>query len=272
MRTIVKALFVLVLGSTPGALAQAVVPLVVVGNELQGTINLPGGIGATLTIDFENTLGLTPTALQASAMLVSPIDPTLLSRLPAGVSVLEAFPLLVAIGPAAGSGLSFSGEYTISFHTFNLQLNPLIPLSLLKSPDGGSFQDITKYEGKGSYRDGGTGGDFSQFMIILDTRPIDTVIDGKFEALNALIANNAASIPPDVVSTLQALLSQARSFYGSGDVPDAVNQVTAFAACVKAHSGQDIPDVWRANDPSIVNIAGLLRSGADTLNFSLNRK
>jgi len=45
-----------------------------------------------------------------------------------------------------------------------------------------------------------------------------------------------------------------------------------FSRYVKAHSGADIPDVWRANCSPLVNVAGLLRSGADTLRFSLDRK
>ena len=48
--------------------------------------------------------------------------------------------------------------------------------------------------------------------------------------------------------------------------------MTAFSRYVKAHSGEDIPDVWRANCSPLVNVAGLLRSGADTLRFSLDRK
>jgi len=44
--------------------------------------------------------------------------------------------------------------------------------------------------------------------------------------------------------------------------------VTGFGYVVKAHSGAEIPDVWRANDDA-VNVAGILRSRADTLRFSL---
>ena len=46
----------------------------------------------------------------------------------------------------------------------------------------------------------------------------------------------------------------------------------AFSRYVKDHSGEEIPDVWRANCSPVVNVAGLLRSAADTLRFSLNRK
>jgi hypothetical protein len=45
-----------------------------------------------------------------------------------------------------------------------------------------------------------------------------------------------------------------------------------FSRYVKDHSGEEIPDVWRANCSPVVNVGGLLRSAADTLRFSLNRK
>jgi hypothetical protein len=45
----------------------------------------------------------------------------------------------------------------------------------------------------------------------------------------------------------------------------------AFSRYVETHSGQEIADVWGAHCGG-VNIAGALRSAADTLKFSLDRK
>lgn len=272
MRSIVKAGLFIVLSSASVAFAQTPIPLTVSGNQVQGRVELPGGISGDLTITFESAVGLTPTALEASASLASPLDPALLARLPGLVSVPVAFPVLLRIDPSASSALSFEGEYTMSLHTLNLELNCAVPMSLLKSPDGGPFQDVTKLEGRGSYRDDGGGGDFSEFMIVIDNRPIDTVIVGKFDGLQATFNNYAALMPPTVVSALQTFLSQARTLYQGGDTPGAIGQMTTFSDYVKAHSGTDIPDVWRANDPNTINVAGLLRSGADTLKFSLDRK
>ena len=181
-------------------------------------------------------------------------------------------PVVVRVKPTWSSTLSFTGIYTISFHTHNLQLNTLLPLSLVKSPNGGSFRDITKSEGIGSYRDDGSGGDFSDFLIALDLRPIDAVITGKFDDLLATLNEHAGSIPFPIFAALQAQLSQARGFYESGNLPEAIDQMRAFSDYVKAQSGESIPDVWEANNPSQINVAGLLRSAADTLRFSLDRK
>jgi hypothetical protein len=66
-------------------------------------------------------------------------------------------------------------------------------------------------------------------------------------------------------------LTQARSLFDGGDLLGAIAKVTSFESYAKAHSGADIPDLWEASDPTRINVAGLLRSGADTLKFSLVR-
>jgi hypothetical protein len=249
------------------------VVLSISGNEAVGTFDI-GGIGADLRIAFESVVGLTSSALDVTATLVNPLDPAILSRLPVGgqVGIPIGYPVVVRISPGASSALSFAGIYSVSFHTHNLQLDPNVPFSLFKASDGGPFKDITRSEGRGSYRDDGSGGDFSEFLIAVDLRPIDTVVAGKFDDLQALLNNNGDTISPDVLNALQANLSLARTLYQSGAIRQAIAAITFFSRYVRAHGGEDIPDVWRANCSPLVNVAGLLRSGADTLRFSLDRK
>ena len=106
---------------------------------------------------------------------------------------------------------------------------------------------------------------------MVDHRPIDVVVLGKFTALQATLVENAASMPLLVYLTLQTRLQQARSLFEAGSVGDALAKVLSFSNYARAHSGADIPDVWRASAPGVPNVAGLLRSGADTLRFSLAR-
>ncbi len=290
MRGILNATVCMVLGSASLAFAQLPlplptppplplplslpIPLTVSGNVAQGGVELPGGFGLDLTVTFETVVGLTPSALEASATIVNPLDPALLSRLLAlgNLSVPVAFPVPLRIAPSESSALSFTGLYTVSLHTHNLSLSSILHLSLLKSPDGGAFGDITRSEGIGSYRDDGGGGGFSEFLIAVDSRLIDTVIAAKFDDLQAILTNNAPSMSPDVVSALQAQLTQARGLSDSGATWGAIEVMASFSNYVKDHSGTEIPDVWRANCSPVVNVAGLLRSAADTLRFSLNRK
>src|SRR4029450_5386368 len=120
------ATFLLALGSASLVQAQVLPPpvcgsvaLTVSGNEGTGSITLLG-IGVDVTLDFESATGLDANALEASACLVNPLDPALLSRLPPLLKIKAGFPLLLKVGPSAASGLSFTGAYKITLHTHNL--------------------------------------------------------------------------------------------------------------------------------------------------------
>src|SRR5258708_37077045 len=222
MRKILTAGLFVVLGAS-GVFAQIPIPtpptilptpvpvvLTVSGNQAQADIDLPGGIEVDLTITFENVIGLTPSSLSVLATVVNPLDPTLLARLPGflQVSLPGAFPVLLQIDPSASSGLTFAGPYKVSLHTHNLQLNPAVPLALFKAPDGGPFRDVTLYEGRGSYRVDGGVCVFSEFLIVIDVRPIDTVIPDTFHALQGLLNTYGGSMPIAILTTLQGQLSQ----------------------------------------------------------------
>ena len=241
------------------------------GNSVTAQIQFTGGVEADLSIVFEQVVGLNSNAVGLTAALVSPSDPTLASRLPTGVSIPGAFPVLVHVDPSAASGLSFSGVYRFFLHTHNLTLVTNSPLRLYKSHAGGPFQDITTSLEMGSVRAGGTGNNMSEFLIVADVRPTDTAIAAKFDALQSALSANVSSMPAAVASDLQQRLSNARSFYAAGSLPSAINAVAGFSDQVKQQSGANIPDVWRANG-SLVNVAGLLRAGADTLKYSLTAK
>jgi hypothetical protein len=284
MRSILtSATFFLALGSASLVQAQLLpplppplplcvpLPMSISGNTAEGTINILG-IGADVTIGFESVVELTSANLNVSVCVINPLDPAYTSRLPALVTLNAAFPVVVRVRPRISSPLAFTGIYSFSFHTHALTLDLALPLSLLKAHDGAAFSDITNSEGVGSYRDDGSGGDFSEFLIGLDLRPIDSVITGKFAALEQLLDDNAASIPDPVEDELRALLAQALASYQSGDINQAISQVAAFADVVLVHSGPEIPDVWQASSPGVVNVAGRLRSAANTLRFSLERK
>ena len=71
-----------------------------------------------------------------------------------------------------------------------------------------------------------------------------------------------------MLSLLQAQLDLARSLYDAGLITMSIVAVSGFGHLVLVNSGDSIPNVWRAND-DITNVAGLLRSRADALRFSL---
>lgn len=253
--------------------AQVTLTPTLSNNSLTAKIQLPGGIGADLSITFEQVVGLNANALSLTATLVNITDASLLSRLPDPtlISIPTSFPVMLHIEPTSTSPLSFSGVYNLSLYTQNLTLTTNSPLRLFRAPSGGAFQDMTGYLVTGSVRAGGSSPGFSDFLIVADTRPIDGVINGKFDALQNVLNTNLTSMPPSVGADLQQRLNQATSLYKSGALAAAIDAISDFSNQVKLQSGTNIPDVWQANS-NLVNVAGLLRSAADTLKFSLNLK
>jgi hypothetical protein len=252
------------------AAGQGISNLTISGNEVTASLNLPG-VSADLTLDFEQVVGLTPANLGLTAQLVSPNDPSLLQRLPAGglVTVPGLFPVLVRVQPPAAGGLSFNGMYTLGIHTPNLDLTPNCPLRLFSAEGGGTFTDITTAMGAGSYRVRGTGGSFSDFLIVADARPSATVIGLKLDAVDNLLATYGGAIPGPLLDSLNRQIQAARAYYGAGDYADAIASVDGFVSTVQTNSGSAIPNVWRASG-DLTDVAGLLRAAAGTLRFSLS--
>jgi hypothetical protein len=265
--TVIFSVLLLSASPVPGFAQTALVPTIS-GNELTARIDLAGGVAADLSIKFENVVGLNPGALALTATIVNPSDLGLLSRLGTGVSVPTGFPVVVRIEPTASSALAFEGVYNLSLYTHNLTLGANSPLRLYRAPAGGNFQDMTGYLQAGSVRAGGSGPGFSEFLIAADTRNVDSVIVGKFDALQGHLSANASAISPGVASDLQQRLNQARAAYNTGALPAAIDAVAGFSGEVKTQSGAAIPNVWRANGGP-ANVAGTLRSAADTLKYSL---
>ena len=268
-----RAFLLLALAALAGspAIAQGISDVVIAGDTLSARIALPGNLSADLTLEFEEVVGLSAANLGLSAEVVQPL--TLASRLPAGglVSMPGAFPVVLRVEPPASSPLSFSGVYKLSLHTHNLNFTAGCPLRLYTASQGGPFRDITETMGMGSYRVRGGGGTFSEFAIVADARPVDTVIDGKFAAIDTLLNNQGHLISPAVLSEIQKKLSAARAAHAAGQTGAAALEVDGFAATVLANSGAAIPDVWRPTG-DLQNLAGRLRAAAASLRFSLNLK
>lgn len=269
-RTSLTGLALLMLFLPLAAAAEGIAGVVVDGNELRAEISLPGGIGADLTLTFEQAVGLSEANVGLDASLVSLLDTTLLSRL-TQAAIPIAFPVLIRIEPPAEGGLSFSGPVTIALHTHNLGYLPGTLLRIYAAPLGGPFEDITSYVGSGSYRCRGTKGSFSEFLILTDLRPLSLTIREKLERLDDTLEDNAAIIEPAVYSQLTTLAAQIRSAYEAGNKSLAITRTNQFLALVVANSGSAIPDVWRSSR-DLTNAAGLLRAAGETLRFSLGLK
>lgn len=259
----------LVLWAGPAS-ATGIAGAKVEGNALTAKVRLPGGVGADLSVSFEQVVGLSAENLGLSARLLDVADLALIAnRLPSSlVSVPTGFPVLLTIEPPDTGGLSFSGLVTVELYTHALTYLPGCPFRLYAAPLGGAFTDITESNAGGSYRVRGHKGDFSEFLIVADARAVDSAIAAKFSQLDGELTYQAGTIAPAVLSTLAALLDEAEAAYAAGQTVQAIAKVEAFAEVVEQNSGSGIPDVWRsARD--LTNAAGRLRAAASTLRFSL---
>jgi hypothetical protein len=254
----------------PAAAAHGVVSAVVNGSSVSATVTLPGGLGADVTLSFENVTGLDLASLGLSVRQVNPNDPALLARLPAGL-VPAGFPVLLRIEPPAAGGLAFRGIASLAIHTHNLQYAAGSPLRLFSAHAGEPFQDITVAMGAGSYRARGSTGGFSDFLIVSDTRTVDQVIQAKLGALDDELHEYAGTLPGPLYGNLSARLAAVRNDIGLGATAAAIHELDGFLAAVQQHSGTEVPDVWRAAH-DVENVAGYLRAGALTLRFSLSLK
>jgi hypothetical protein len=274
MRRRIPALFALVLvAALP---AEAIIPGIasssISGSTVSLSVSLPDSLEADVTLSFEDVTGLSVNNLGLSAQVINPADPTLLARLPGGSVPASAFPVLLRIEPPVTGSLSFSGIASLRIHTHNLQYTAATPLRIFSAPLGGAFNDITVSMGSGSYRARSTTGGFSEFLIVSEGRTVDQVIAAKFDRLEALLEGYEGSISSSLYDDLEELLEAARAEYGQGETQDAIHEIDDFIELIEDHSGgTGIPDVWRsARD--LNNVAGYLRAGAMTLDFSLALK
>lgn len=230
-----------------------------------------GLLAADLTLTFEDATGLTEANLGLDAAATSTLDTTLLSRLPSAVALATGLLLSVEIEPPSSGGLSFDGPVEIELHTHDLEYVSGTKLRLFAAPLGGAFHDVTTWVGSGSYRVRGSKGEFSEFLVLVDNRTVDTVIATKFDRLWALLDDHESAIAADVHADLEDLLADAEENYDEDNLSGAIGHLDDFNDKVVANSGDDVPDTWRsARD--LDNVAGLLRAAAATLRFSLDWK
>ena len=258
----------LALGGPQHAAAAGPLNVEVDGDVLTADLQIAGGYSAKLTVAFENVVGLSAESLNISAVAIDPLDPGLLGRLGSTVSGIPVgFPMLVTIEPDPARGLSFSGTVNVELYTHDLEFVANSPLRLYSAPLGGSFRDVTTSHGSGSYRSGGTKGNFSEFIIAIDAQTPIAAAGAKLTNLRTMLDGYAASLDASIYSELDGLLAAAETAFASNSLVAAVTYVEEFADAVEGH-GNAIPNVWSASH-ELENIGGRLRASAGTLRFSL---
>ncbi|MEX2495939.1 MAG: DUF6689 family protein [Woeseia sp.] len=271
MPTIHKILLPVILSVLPLSAARASIDaLTIDGNEARASIALPGGITADLAIRFESAVGLSAESLGLSVQLVDPLSPVLAGALPGtDVSIPSAFPVLLTIAAPAEAGLAFEGVVEIELYTRNLHYSADSILRLFSSSNGQPFRDITAAASAGSYRVRGTSGEFSDFLILADDRPLHDLVESNFTRLDESLTAHSAAIDPTVANQLELLLANAYLYWQAGDPGAAVEQIRLLGSTVRAAAdAEQIPGVWRSSR-DLPNVAGVLRANARVLRFTL---
>ena len=252
--------------AAPVAQAQSLpVAVTASGDGATVIVGNPAAPLLDVTLDFDDAQGLSPASLGASADLLAVNSTTLLGRLPGSlVTVPAELPAMVSIEPPALGGLAFDRRVHVELHTHALPYTAGSRFRLFKAPLGGAFRDVTAAVEPGSVRTRGTTGGFSQFVVVLDLRPTDAVVDEKLDFLRG----QAGLLAATESAPLDALIDQVDQAVADGRFADAMAGVDALRARVSARAGLHIPQQWRATRDS-ANVAGELLAGLDTLAFSI---
>ena len=278
MNAILIGISALFLASASAAEAGVVVSAS--GNTAIANISLASGsrtYTADVTITFDAAQNLSPTELNLSAQLVDPSDPGLLARLPACilpllgcVTIDPNFPVLITVEPLnlASGSLSFLNSYTFELHTANLAYAPYSHYRLEKAPITGAFRDISTAIESGSVRARGSGGTFSQFLLVSDTRPSLIVAQEKNLALQLRIVSSALSAA--LHDQLLGLLGLVNVAISLGNYTLAIANLDQLIQTVQANAGTNIANEWSSSH-LLANDAGEMLSLAQTLRFTLVR-
>lgn len=271
MKRVLTLIFAGIAALASSVAAAQTVDLSIDGNEAHAHIELVGAVTADLTIRFEKVVGLSEQSLGLSVSQVDPLSPSLLGRLPNAteITVPSGFPLMISIDPPVAGGLSFEGVAEVEIYTTALHYSPTTPLRLFKSSNDEPFRDITDETAAGSYRVRGSGGQWSDFLILSDTRLLDQTIEDKFDGLQDTLSDASGDLDSGTFGDLQLLVDDAYAAWLLDDVSGAVQKLVEFEAAVRSAADAGlVPKVWRSAQ-DLDNFEGMLRARASTLRYSL---
>lgn len=239
-------------------------------NNLSANVELSPLVSFDLSVQFENTVGLTPQNLLVEASLINLADPDILHRLPDSLltTVPQAFPVLISVRPDSTKGFSFSGAYTIELYTKSLHYTEGTPLRLFHSHQNGTFEDITTMTGSGSYRVRGNGGQFSDFIILADLRDANTIIQSKLIRLESIANESQSQLSVGAYQVLVDAINTVSVAINADNKGQALAAVENLIHLLEADNGTLYPDVWRSSN-DLNNVRGNLISAATTIRFSL---
>lgn len=251
----------------PAAVCAQVIPLQVevVDNSAVIRVGSDAAPWMDVRLDFDDASGLTPASIGHGAKQISVSSPSILARLPSTqVTIPSTLPVMLTIEPPLLGGLAFDRRVHVEVHTHLLTYTVGSRYRLFKSPLGGAFRDVTSTVQPGSVRTRGTTGGFSQFLVVYDQRPTNTVVAEKIQWLR----DQVALLSPSEAAPLYSRLDSIEAAVAAKNWSAAIKYLENARVRVANRAGVAIPETWSA-DQSTTNHAGELLSGLDTLQFSI---
>ncbi len=254
-------------------------PLVVTivdGRKAKAEINLPrpgsGSYRASFELEFHNPVNLSVACVGVSTDLLDASEiADIESRLPdPGNQIIDpAFPVRVTVEPPNACGLEFEDEVHIELDTPELVYAPFSPYRLMKAPIGGAFHDLTALVEAGSVRSRGSGGAFSEFVMVKDLdQDYGNEATMAFAALETRLLDQA--IGPTAKATLESDAGISRAAFQAGDYTQAIARLTDLTDHCGTLGGAALPNRWRsARD--LGNAEGEIVGLTDNLKFLLGR-
>jgi hypothetical protein len=257
------------------AIAGSVVVDIVDGRKAKAEITLVDGANtysADFELEFHNPQNLTVACVGIDADVLDAVEiADIESRLPdpANQSIDPAFPVRVTVEPPIACGLSFEDEVHVEFDTPDLVFAPFSPYRLMKAPLGGDFHDITASVIAGSVRSRGSGGSFSEFVMIADSLQDHAAdADAAYDALEARLDDPAIALTAQL--TLQTDVALSRAAYDADNHAQAIALLDDLDLHCATLGGPALPNVWRsARD--LVNAEAEIVTLGRNIKFALGR-
>lgn len=251
--------------------AQTVTPMSVTvdGNTLQAKLSFNHTIEIDLSLEFENSVGLSASNIDISATLVDLNDASVLSRLTSSnISVVPSFPVIVSVTPKSDAGFSFEGLASIEIYTKAIDYNSSMPARIFRSHANGAFEDITSMISAGSIRARGNMGSFSDFMILLDEREDEALMADKLNQINELLSQHGHLSSAALGGALQVSVDRLHRAFLALNYSAALALVENMIALVESANSDSISTVWRSSN-DLVNLQGEVLTHLKALRYTL---
>jgi len=256
----------LVMGLLLASPARAAIDVQVAGNTATAAIDL-SGVTADLILTFDNAQNLSASNLGINAQLLGPVELAALATRLQDISLQSLptqLPLLITVEPPSDTGFALSNTVRVEIHTHLLPYTAGSSFRLFKAPLDGQFVDITDEVAPGSVRTRGTTGGFSQFLVLVDLRSSQAVINEKLSRLRTRLG----AVGGTLQSSLAAQIDAVEAAVAAGQYGDAIATLDGFRADVSANAGSALSNSWTPSNRGN-NVAGDLQAAAATLRFSI---